>query len=316
MVPQNLGRGRQEFCSLSYGVCRLAVVLSITLAELWTAKANPVMEYLHDAPESGLDNRYQYQWAVLRTALEKTIPESGPYVMSPAKSMSENRQIAELKNTTGKLSIMYLGTTPEIERDLLPIRIPVDKNLGGYCLFLIRKENQRRFDQVNSLEDLKQFKYGLGLGWIDVEILKTNHFEVVTASCYDCVFEMVYNRRSDLALRGAVEIMDELKQREKLMPELCIEQTLLFYYPMPMYFWFAKTPEGRRLASRAEKGMRLMIEDGSYDKIFTEYQDQKIQRLNLKGRKIFKINNPLLGPETPLEDKRLWFTPDSYEPKR
>ena len=100
------------------------------------------------------------------------------------------------------------------------------------------------------------------------------------------------------------------------MPDLCIETNLVFYYPMPMYFWFAKTEEGKRLAVRAEEGMRLMIEDGTYDKIFSTYQDSKIERLNLKGRKIFRINNPFLGSETPFDDKRLWFTPESYPPPR
>jgi hypothetical protein len=35
---------------------------------------------------------------------------------------------------------MLLGTTPKMERDLLPVRIPVDKNLNGYNVFLVRKE--------------------------------------------------------------------------------------------------------------------------------------------------------------------------------
>jgi hypothetical protein len=83
---------------------------------------------------------------------------------------------------------------------------------------------------------------------------------------------------------------------------------------MPMYFWFSKTEEGRRLAGRAEAGMRRMIEDGTYDRIFAQYQDHKIRRLNLRGRKIIRIDNPFLGPETPLGDRRLWFTPETYHP--
>ena len=116
--------------------------------------------------------------------------------MQPSEFMTEKRQAVELKNATGKLTVMYLGTTPEMEKGLIPIRIPVDKNLGGYCVFLIRKENQTLFDSANSLEDLRKFKYGLGLGWIDVDILHSNQFQVVTASCYDCLFEMMENKRS------------------------------------------------------------------------------------------------------------------------
>ena len=271
------------------------------------------MRYLYNAPESSLDKRYLYHWSILQTALEKTAPKYGPFVMQSAEFMTEKRQATELRDATGKLTVMYLGTTPEMEKSLVPIRIPVDKNLGGYCVFLIRTENQKRFDAVKSLDDLRKFKFGLGLGWIDVDILHANRFEVVTASCYDCLFEMMEHKRSDLALRAAVEVIDEYETRKAAMPDISIESNLILYYPMPMYFWFSKTDEGRRLAARAEEGMRMMIADGTYDRIFAQYQNAKIQRLKLKDRKIFRIDNPLLGPETPFQDKQLWFDPATYQ---
>jgi ABC-type amino acid transport substrate-binding protein len=292
----------------------LVVCLGLWLA-LAAGRAAEPMRYLYNAPESGLDKRYLYHWKILRTALDKTAAKYGPYVMEAAGTMTERRQAYELEHATGKLTVMYLGTTPEMEKALLPIRIPVDKNLGGYCVFLIRKENQPRFNAVRTIDDLRQFKFGLGQGWIDVDILRSNRFDVVTASCYDCLFEMVENRRSDLALRGAIEVLDEYEQRKQAMPDLNIEPDILFYYAMPMYFWFSKTDEGKRLAARAEEGMRAMINDGTYDKIFTEYQDYKIQRLRLKERRLFAIANPLLGPETPFAEKRLWFMPDTYVPR-
>lgn len=272
------------------------------------------MRYLYNAPESSLDTRYVYHWRILKTALEKTEAQFGPFALVPAGFMTEKRQASELRDNTGKLTVMYLGTTPEMERDLIPVRIPVDKDLGGYCVFLIRKESQRLFDSVDSLDDLRRFKYGLGLGWIDVDILRANQFRVVTASCYDCLFEMLYNKRFDVALRAAVEVIGEYESHRLAMPDLRIENNLILYYPMPMYFWFSRTVEGRQLAARAERGMRQMIDDGSYDKIFAEYQDYKIQRLKLKERRIFRIKNPLLGPETPFAEKRLWFDPATYSP--
>jgi hypothetical protein len=275
--------------------------------------AGEPMRYIYDGPESVTDIRYLYQWTILKTALEKTEPKYGAFVLQPSEFMTEKRQKSELMDATGKLTVMYLGTTPEMEKELIPIRIPVDKNLGGYCIFLIRKENQKLFDAVSSLEDLRKFKYGLGQGWIDVDILQANQFQVVTASCYDCLFEMMENKRSDVALRAAVEVIDEFEQRKAAMPDISIETSLILYYPMPMYFWFAKTDEGRRLAARAEEGMRMMIADKTYDKIFAEFQDAKIQRLRLKERKVFRLNNPLLGPETPWQDKQLWFDPATYQ---
>jgi ABC-type amino acid transport substrate-binding protein len=293
--------------ALRFAALALAVVLHSRIGH-----AAEAMTYIYNAPESSLDVRYLYHWEILRTALEKTQAKWGPYRMVPSEVMTEGRQTFELKNTTGKLTVMYLGTTPDFEKTLIPIHIPVDKNLGGYCVFLIRRENRERFAAVKSIDDLHRFSYGLGLGWIDVDILKAGGFKVVTGSSYDGLFEMLVNRRFDIFLRAAVEVLDEYDQRKKALPDLYIEDSLLFYYALPMYFWFPKTSEGRRLAARAEEGMRMMIADGTYDRIFDKYQRSKIERLHLKTRKIFKISNPYVGPETPFNDKRLWFDPQTY----
>jgi hypothetical protein len=109
-----------------------------------------------------------------------------------------------------------------------------------------------------------------------------------------------------------VEILGEYDRRRPELRDLRIEDGLILYYPLPMYFWFAKTPEGRRLAERAEAGMRMMLADGSYDEIFDRYQRSKIERLHLKTRTVYRIDNPFLGPETPLADRRLWFDPRTY----
>jgi ABC-type amino acid transport substrate-binding protein len=270
------------------------------------------MTYIYNAPESPLDVRYLYHWEILRTALEKTKPRWGEYRMVPSELMTERRQTFELKNSTGKLTVMYLGTTPDFEKTLIGIHIPVDKSLGSYCVFLIRKDEQARFAKVRTLDDLRKFTFGLGLGWIDVDVLKANHFNVVTGSSYDGLFEMLLNKRFDIFLRGSIEVLDEFDQRKSTMKNLHIEETLVFYYPFPMYFWFPKTAEGRRLAARAEEGMRMMIKDGTYDRIFDKYQRHKIETLRLRERRLLKINNPLLGPETPFADKRLWFDAQTY----
>lgn len=270
------------------------------------------MRYIYHPPESPLDVRYLYHWEILRTALEKTKAKWGPYEMVASERMTEQRQAFELKNATGKLTVMYLSTTPDFEKTLVPVRIPVDRNLGGYCIFLIHKNDRRRFASTRTLEDLRRFRYGLGLGWIDVDILTSNGFTVVTGSSYDGLFEMLSQRRFDVFLRAAVEVLDEYDRRKATLPDLYIEQSLILYYPLPMYFWFPRTVEGRRLAARAEEGMRKMIADGTYDAIFDKYQRRKIERLRLKERTIFTIRNPYVGPETPFWDKRLWFDPKTY----
>jgi len=273
------------------------------------APAPGVMTYVYNAPESPLDRRYDYHWEILRQALERTRPKWGPYALVPSAPMSEKRQTSELSAATGRISVMYLGTTPSLEHTLVPVRIPVDKNLGSYSVFLVRKGALPRFAAVETLDELRRLTVGLGLGWLDVDILRANRFNVVTGSSYDGLFRMAANGRFDGFLRAAVEVLGELEVRRAEPLELVIEPTLLLYYPLPMYFWFSSTEAGRLLAARAREGMLAMIEDGSYDRVFQAYQGYKIERLELKSRRLLRLPNPYLAPETPFDDPRLWFDP-------
>lgn len=268
------------------------------------------MTYIYNAPESDKDKRYSYQWEILRSALEMTRSKYGEYRMVKSEVMSERRQVRELENVSGKLSVMYLDSKKELEEKLIPVRIPVDKGLVGYRVLLIRKEEQARISQFKTLDDLKTLKLGQGLGWIDVGILRSNGFKVVTGSFYDGLFGMLQHKRFDVFPRGAVEIVGEYNTWHKMYPDLSIEKNILLYYPLPMYFWFAKSQNGKVLADRVEAGMNMMIKDGTYDRIFNKHFSKIIRQLRLNKRKLFKIDNPFLVPETPFKDKRLWFKLD------
>jgi ABC-type amino acid transport substrate-binding protein len=289
----------------------LPVIFSLFLAIATLAGASnaarPPMRYVHNAPESASDIRYQYQWEVLRLALERTKASDGPYEMVPSAPMTEQRQTDEMLAGSGTLNVMYLGTKPDLEQRLWPVRIPVDRNLGGYSILMARKETVERLKAVRSLADLRPFSVGEGLGWLDVAILRHNGFTVVTGSSYDGLFQMLDNRRFDVFPRAVVEVLDEYERVHPQMPDLVLDQRLILYYPLPMYFWFQPTPEGKRLADRARRGMLAMIEDGSFQRVFDKFQGWKIARLGLARRRLLKASNPLLGPETPFGDKRLWY---------
>lgn len=267
------------------------------------------MRYIHNAPESPSDHRYDYQWEMLRTALERTRATWGAYELGAGPAMSERRQQEELERAGGNLTIMYLGTTRELEARLLPIRIPIDKDLEGYFVFLIRAGDQARFPpgSLRTAGALRLHRFGLGQGWIDVDILQAGGLQVVTGSNYDGLFDMLAEGRFDLFPRSVVEVLEELEARKATHPMLAVEAHHLLHYPMPMYFWFARSPEGHRLARRVEEGLRAMIADGTFDRIFLKYQKSKIQRLKLGERHLIEFPNPLLPEATPLRDRRLWF---------
>jgi hypothetical protein len=61
-----------------------------------------------------------------------------------------------------------------------------------------------------------------------------------------------------------------------------------------------------------EQGLNQMIKDGSFDTHFRNYKNPLIERAHLKTRRLFRIPNPYLSPETPLARKELWYDPLIY----
>jgi hypothetical protein len=281
--------------------------LVVMFLSFLASHALAAMEYIHNGPESPRDKRYDFHWELLHEALERTRPTHGPYKIKPAINMSEQRQKMELIKARGKISIMFLGTSDELERTLIPVRIPVDRGLSGYFVFLINKEIQKSLEKVKTTEELKRFKVGLANDWLDVKVYQHNGFQVVLGTNYDGLFAMVERKRFDLFPRSAVEILPEWKTRRSSMPHLAIEKYLLVHYPWPMYFWFSKTLQGEKLAERAQKGLEKMLEDGSYERLFHKYFQAGIDELKLTERNLLELENPLLPASTPLKDKRLWF---------
>lgn len=269
------------------------------------------MRYLHPAPESDGDVRYDYQWKILRTALERTRAGWGDYLLQPGPRMTERRQVEELQAGSRLITVMYLDTTPERELSLWPVRIPVDLGLVGYRVLLVRREDLERFAgaAVRSVDDLRRFTYGQGQDWTDVAILQYNGLKVVTGSDYEGLFDMAASGRFDALPRGAGEVVDEYERRRAALPGLAIEPGLLIHYPLPMYFWFPRTDEGLRLAARARAGMLEMLRDGTYQRIFRDHFQARIDRLGLERRRLLHLANPFLPPDTPLQDRRLWYRP-------
>ncbi len=274
---------------------------------LW---ASGPMLYLYHPPETSSDNRYQYHWEILKLSLDATRKKYGPYEMRPGIRMTEDRQLKELKSQSGKLTVMIRETSYEYESELEPVRIPIDKGLIGYRIYLIRDCDLEIFKNIKTLEDLKKIPVRQGQGWGDVEILERAGFRVLTEVNYDKLFEILAHSHQTSAFpRGVTEILEEYKARKDKLPNLKIEDSIVLYYPLPTYFWFAKNAEGRKLARRVREGMALLHANGKFDETFEKYYGPLAKKLNLKNRKLFKIPNPFLPDTIPFDDKTLWFDP-------
>lgn len=282
-------------------------LMVLTTASPFLAAAEP-MRYVYPSPHGEADVRLNYYWEMLQAALEETTPKWGPYVMAQsARAMSGTRSEIQLSNSI-EINVIVRTTTLQRERSFHAIRIPLDKGLTGYRLFLIKASNQPKLDAVRTLTQLQAFTIGQVAEWVDTDILRGEGFSVVTSSSYESLLPMLASSRYELLARGVNEVGPEFAAGSKTIPDLAIEHRLLLYYPLPRYFFFARNPEGERLAERVEEGLRILIRNGKFERRYQVFKKFVLRDLKLAGRRVFRLNNPYLSPETPLTNRELWDT--------
>src|SRR5450830_681524 len=235
-------------------------ILNILCLALWlvasacSAAINVV--YPLTSADDDADSRYEYDWAVLRMALQKTEPRYGPFELHQSTHpMSSHRVVQELLMPSGRINVFARATSPELEQQFLPVRLPIDKGLLGYRMLLIREADLPRFAAVKSLQDLTRLRIGQGQGWIDVPILRNAGLTVVEGTSYPGLFAMLAAGRFDGFSRGIDEAQREYQERHAAFPALAVEPSLLLQYPLPLYFFTRRDDEGKLLAQRIRDGM-------------------------------------------------------------
>ena len=268
---------------------------------------------IYPRSESAADTQYIYDYELLRQALEATVATHGPYELRQSHAaMNQARAGDEIAAGSGLVNIFARSTTAEHEARFMPIRIPIDKGLISYRVFLIRHDLQPRLATVNTLEDLRQYSVGSFPTWADTKILREGGFKVVTGDSYEGLFRMLVAKRFDFFSRSADEAYREYEERRALLPDMAVEETVLLHFPTTRLFFVQRSEEGKKLASRIEEGLNRMIKDGSFDAHFLRYKGPLIERAHLKTRKTFRIENPFLSPELQATRKtrpEIWFDP-------
>ncbi|WP_228895128.1 hypothetical protein [Pseudoduganella aquatica] len=277
------------------------------LADAHAGKAVQVVTYPRHVDT--VNERYDYDWLVLRTALEKSAHAFGPFELRQLdEAMSPQRVKQELALPQGRINVLARASTPEMEQDLLPIRIPIDKGLLGFRVFFVRAADLPRFAAVRSVQDLRALNAGLGKDWADVSILRAAGIPVVEGS-FESLIPMLMAGRFDFYSRGVDEAPLELRQYQQRFPQLALEPTLMLHYPLPRYIFLRRDAEGERLARRIKAGLETMVQDGTLNALFRQHKGPVIERCKLDKRRLLTIRNPRISPTAPLNRPELWYRP-------
>lgn len=251
--------------------------------------AQTIITYM--SKEDSKDTRKNYNVALLKLAFDKTIAQYGPYKLIPSENMNylRARKVA-LKNDVENF-IYKDSVTKERITTLGYVPFPVDRGIVGYRIFFVSPQIKDKLKTINNVHELKNFTMLQGLGWLDTKILKYSGFSVIEGSNYKGLFGMLALGRADLFPRGANEILYEYNAYKDI-ENLDFDTSIALYYPLPRFFFTNKN--NKKLIERLEKGIIIAYEDGSLEKLWNKYYKKSIDFVNLKNRKLFKIENPFL----------------------
>ncbi|GGY66789.1 hypothetical protein GCM10011613_08510 [Cellvibrio zantedeschiae] len=244
-------------------------------------------------------NHEDYYFTHLLTlALAKTERQYGKIEISelPVRTV-DKRLRSEL--IAKNIDLLWSPTSPELEAELLPVKVSLLKDLNNYRLLLIRPEMQADFSRVKTLNDLRKFTGGMSAQWIDADIMQANGLPLVKAVGYGKLFKMLAAKRFDYFSRGLYQIQTEVNFYPDL--HLAIEKDLMLQYPNHVYFFVHK--DNKLLAERLKVGLELAQKDGSFDQLFNSIPRYKwgMEQLKLNQRRVIHLQyldkTPSINPK-------------------
>ncbi len=198
------------------------------------------------------------------------------------------RMVREIKN--GNLDFGWFTDRKSAEKFLKPVKIDLMNGLLGKRVLLVKQENLQKISQIKTCEELKKLTFGQGRLWPDTAILRFNGFRVVSDASYDSLFNMLDANRFDAFPRGVFEPWAELRIHAD--KNFAVEPNFIIEYDLPVYFYVAKN--NSQLADVLNRGLNLMIEDGSFREHYNAFPEimRMNKNLDLSSRIICKLSRP------------------------
>ncbi|TNI72420.1 hypothetical protein [Aeromonas media] len=271
------------------------------------AQAQTLTVKVPSRPINDLDSEYQLK--LLELALDRA---GQPYKLERVDlNLTQFTLQQELRK--GKtINVFWMGTSSALESALIPVPIPLFRGLEGLRLSFIHSDAQEKFNQVNTLADLKQLKAAQGVGWADNKILEQAGIATY-AGRYSNLFRLINDGdKLDFFPRGLVEIFAERRELAAQYPNLAIEQHLLIRYPFAEFFFVS--PEAPKLAKAIQTGLERAYADGSFMTFFHENPRvrEALASANLEQRVTISLPNPDMTPLLRSIPAQYW----DYPPKQ
>ena len=237
--------------------------------------------------------RQDYELALLDACLKVTQAQQGPYcVLADKTDYPESQDEGNVFESVCDVLVTVAGNVKFKDKQKIVIQQPLAKGLLGHRLLIVRNESLPMFKLLQELKDLQSLSIGIPATWADAELFRQNGFQVIERGTLADIFIRLQNKEFDFIALGANEIEAVFAGQVPPLKDVSIETSMMIYYPFPLVFYVhADKPA---LALRIENGLRILMQNGLYESLFRDHHGDVVKRLNLKKRKIFKLQNGLL----------------------
>lgn len=255
---------------------RHVLAAPLALSSPWTSLAAPagldvVYPSLNERPREG------YGYRLLELALhhcgEPFTLRLSPQVAGPERT----RLLLE----QGEVSVYDFGASPEAEARFAPVFFPIDLGLSGYRRLLVRRDRAAELGAVRTLEDLRRYTAGQGLGWTDTRILKNVGVQVQSSN-FLALMRMLNAGRFDFFPLGIEEADDLLATYRTLALNCMVLPNPVLHYPFARLFYV--TRHQPRLRDALQRGLERANAEGA------------VRRLLLKLPAFAGVLDPKLKP--------------------
>lgn len=235
--------------------------------------------------------REDYEREVLKAVLDATKKTHNAWRLE--EELSDYEAESEVFKSKGHDIFVTVGGNQKFgPQDRIVVPVPLVKGLLGYRVPIIRAKDSEQFAKIKSAEQLKQLRVGIPATWSDADVYRHNGYNVVERGHFDELFQRLSDDEIDYVAFGANEVEKVFENRAKVQGDLMVAPSFLVYYPFPLVFYVS--PERPELAKRVHEGLQTIQKNGELDAIFNRYYGDIVERLNLRERQLFSLENPLL----------------------
>lgn len=279
-------------------LCLLLAVLVLPL------RAETVIRTL--GQQSIQEASHAYYQDLLQLVLKQTEAEFGPAKVQELMPPRHGDMFYMLQKGDF-IDLHRFGTDLELEKKLLPIRVPLLGGGLGWRGMMIRKIDHAAFLQLDNFSQLKHLTACQGMNWPDSTIMEQAGLKVLRIDGYDQMLQMLSKKRCDYFPRSVFEGPSEVAKFARDYPDLMFSTDILLKYPYAMYFFVKQNNE--LLAKRLQKGLTALAITGQLQAFMQKHPVSRhvFPLSQFENSLVFELQNPVLPPATPLSISEFWL---------